>query len=70
MPGDNNPELWKMNIILGTSEWDMCKDYNITMSNILNAKHINHWLDIRPQANHDWPVWRDMFPHYLSMIRG
>jgi esterase/lipase superfamily enzyme len=69
MPGDNNPDLWKMNIILGTSEHDMCKDYNITMSNILNAKHINHWLDVRPFANHDWPIWREMFPHYLSMIK-
>lgn len=69
MPGDNNPDLWNMNIILGTSDWDMCKDYNITMSNILKAKHINHWLDIRPNAKHDWPIWREMFPHYLSTIR-
>ena len=69
MPGDNNPDLWKMDMIPGTSDWDMCKDYNITMSNILNAKGINHWLDIRPQAKHDWPIWRQMFPHYLSTIR-
>lgn len=69
VPGSNNGDLWRMNIILGTSDWDICKDYNITMSNILKQKHINHWLDIRPNANHDWPVWRAMFPHYLSTIK-
>jgi esterase/lipase superfamily enzyme len=69
LPGSNKPELWQMNIILGTSEHDMCKDYNIRMSNILNEKHINHWLDIRPFANHDWPIWKEMFPHYLSTIK-
>ena len=69
LPGSNQPELWQMNIILGTSEHDMCKDYNIQMSNILNQKHINHWLDICPFANHDWPVWKEMFPHYLSTVK-
>jgi esterase/lipase superfamily enzyme len=69
VPGSNNEWLWRMNIILGTSEHDMCKDYNIEMSNILKAKNINHWLDIRPFANHDWPIWREMFPHYLSTIK-
>jgi esterase/lipase superfamily enzyme len=69
MPGSNQPDLWNMNIILGTSDYDICKGYNIEMSNILNQKHINHWLDIRPNAEHDWPIWREMFPHYLSTIR-
>jgi esterase/lipase superfamily enzyme len=69
VPGSNQPELWQMNIILGTSEHDMCKDFNIHMSNILSQKNINHWLDIRPFANHDWPIWREMFPHYLSTIK-
>ncbi|HEY2582903.1 MAG TPA: alpha/beta fold hydrolase, partial [Mucilaginibacter sp.] len=69
LPGSNQPELWQMNIILGTSEHDMCKDYNIQMSNILKQKNINHWLDIRPFANHDWPIWKEMFPHYLSTIK-
>ena len=68
VPGSDQSDLWHMNIILGTSEWDICKDYNIQMSNILNQKHINHWLDIRGQFVHDWPLWRNMFPHYLSTI--
>ena len=69
MPGSNQHELWQMNIILGTSDWDICKDANYTMSNILNQKGINHWLDVRPDSLHDWPLWKEMFPHYLSTIR-
>lgn len=69
LPGSNNPGLWHMNIILGTSEHDICKGYNYQLSNILNHKHINHWLDVRPFAEHDWPIWKEMFPHYLSTIK-
>lgn len=69
LPGSNQPELWQMNIILGTSDWDICKSYNEHLSHILGQKHIQHWLDIRHNSLHDWPIWREMFPHYLSMIR-
>ncbi|OCX50820.1 esterase [Mucilaginibacter sp. PPCGB 2223] len=69
LPGAGNAELWKMNIILGTGENDFCKGENIALSNILRQKDINHWLDIRPSAEHDWPAWREIFPHYLSTIK-
>jgi len=69
LPGSNNPSLWHMNIILGTSEHDICKGHNYDLSRILNQKHINHWLDVRPYADHDWPIWKEMFPHYLSTIK-
>lgn len=69
LPGSHKPELWQMNIILGTSDWDICKKYNEQLSHILNHKHIRHWLDIRGHALHDWPIWKAMFPHYLSTIR-
>ena len=68
LPGDMQPDLWNLNIILGTSEWDICLEANYTLSNILNKKNINHWLDVRPHAVHDWPVWKQMFPHYLSTL--
>ena len=64
----SDPAIWQMKIILGTSDWDICKDSNLHFSGILNSKNINHWLDIRPNAEHDWPIWREMFPHYLSLI--
>jgi len=69
LPGDNAGELWNMNIILGTSEYDICKEYNLQLSNILKQKNIKHWLDIRSLAKHDWPIWREMFPQYLSTIK-
>ncbi|TWR28202.1 abhydrolase domain-containing 18 [Mucilaginibacter achroorhodeus] len=69
LPRSDNWALWQMNIILGTSDWDICKEYNLTLSHILNNKNINHWLDIRPDGKHDWPIWKEMFSHYLSTIK-
>ena len=66
---DNNAaELWNMKIVLGTTEGDMCRSSNQEMSTQLNDKGIKHWLDIRSWGGHDWPVWREMFPHYLSLL--
>lgn len=67
LPNVTQQELWQMKIILGTSDRDICLDANYRLSGILHAKGVQHWLDIR-QGEHDWPVWRDMFPHYLSLI--
>ncbi|MBI3122811.1 MAG: esterase family protein [Ignavibacteriales bacterium] len=58
----------KMGIVLGTGEWDICLDENKRLSQILSAKGINHWLDVRPGTGHDWNWWREMFPEYLSKI--
>jgi esterase/lipase superfamily enzyme len=60
--------LWNMGIILGTAERDICRGQNEYMSGLLTAKNIKHWLDIRPDRDHDWPVWKEMFPHYLSLL--
>ena len=66
--GSQNPELWNMKIILGTGEHDICRDATAHMSEILKSKNIDHWLDIREGQEHDWPLWKDMLPHYLSII--
>jgi esterase/lipase superfamily enzyme len=63
-----DPALWQLKIILGTSDQDICKESNLVLSAILHGKGISHWLDVRPNAVHDWAVWREMFPHYLSQI--
>lgn len=68
IPDAQNGHFHDMKIVLGTSEHDFCKGENEWMSQILHRKGIDHWLDIRPFANHDWPVWRQMFPEYLSKI--
>lgn len=69
IPSASNPAFGDMHIILGTGDQDICLNANLQMAEILRKKHISYWLDLRTGANHDWPVWRSMFPHYLSMIR-
>lgn len=64
-----NDNLNKMGIVLGVGEHDFCLAENKRMSGLLNEKGIAHWLDIRPGAVHDWPVWREMFPSYLGMLK-
>jgi esterase/lipase superfamily enzyme len=54
-----------MYVVLGTGTHDMCWDANVKMANILQNKGVNYWLDVRQNAPHDWPAWREMFPHYL-----
>ncbi|QCX01992.1 esterase [Aggregatimonas sangjinii] len=62
-------EAWKYNhiqIVLGTSDWDICLDKNKYMSGILNEKGINHWYDEKKWVEHDWPLWKMAFPEYLG----
>ena len=68
LPGANHPDLWNMKIVLGVGEWDICLDANKKMASILTEKNIPFWYDERKWAEHDWPIWRQMFPHYLSKI--
>lgn len=68
MPNANHPELWNMNIVLGVGEWDICLDANKRMAKILSDKNIPFWYDERKWAEHDWPIWCQMFPHYLSKL--
>ena len=69
LPGLQDGELWNMGIALGTSNWDICYDANLKLHEVLKQKNINHWLDVRQDRQHDWPVWKEMFPHYLSTIK-
>jgi esterase/lipase superfamily enzyme len=68
LPNLNDPNLWRMDIVLGAGEHDICRGDNEQLSGILHSKGVPHWLDIRAGQVHDWPLWRDMFPHYLSRI--
>lgn len=70
LPDASDPALWRMDIVLGTSDADICRDQSERLSGILTRKNIAHWLDIRPDRNHDWPVWKEMFPYYLSLLPG
>ncbi|MDI1319244.1 MAG: alpha/beta hydrolase-fold protein [bacterium] len=72
LPNLNDPwfldRLRGMGIVLGTGDWDVCRDRNLHLSHLLHAKGIPHFLDDRKWCGHDWNYWRDMFPHYLSLI--
>ncbi|MGE6221763.1 esterase family protein [Nubsella zeaxanthinifaciens] len=68
LPNNINPELCDLKIVLGTSDRDICRQDNERLSGILHQKGINHWLDIRQNADHDWPIWRDMFPEYIYQL--
>jgi esterase/lipase superfamily enzyme len=69
IPNAQSDYFWDMFVVLGTGTRDMCWNANERMAEILRNKGINHWLDVRKDAEHDWPVWKQMFPHYLSLIR-
>lgn len=68
LPSASDPMLWQMDIVLGTCNADFCKPENERLAGILAAKNIPHWLDVRWHGNHDWPIWREMFPAYLDRI--
>ncbi len=69
LPQAQNDFFYDMFVVLGTGTQDMCWSANERMAEILRNKGINHWLDVRQDAQHDWPVWKEMFPHYLSLIK-
>jgi esterase/lipase superfamily enzyme len=57
----------RMNIVLGTADWDICLDQNINFSAILNARGIPHWLDVwGDNSKHDWPLWQRMAVKYFA----
>lgn len=68
IPGLQNQSAWEMGIVIGVGEYDFCLADSMKLSEILNAKGIQHWLDIRPGANHDWPIWRVMFQDYVEKL--
>jgi len=68
LPHNQDANLWKMDIVLGTAERDISKPFNERLSGILYQKGIDHWLDIKPGAEHDWPLWHELFPSYLSRL--
>ncbi|MDP9122545.1 MAG: alpha/beta hydrolase-fold protein [Acidobacteriota bacterium] len=72
LPGLGDPwylhHLRHMGIVLGTARWDICLEANLTLSGIFHAKSIAHWLDVRGEVRHDWPLWWEMFPEYLSRL--
>jgi esterase/lipase superfamily enzyme len=66
-----NVENWKyshMKIVLGTSDWDICRQDNVEFSRLLSHVGIDHWYDEKKWTPHDWPLWKMMFPEYINKL--
>lgn len=68
LPELADPWLWKMQIFLGSAEYDMCLDANYNMAHVLGTKQVPHLLHVKPNDKHDWPCWREQLPHFLSLL--
>lgn len=68
LPDLQDPWLWKMQIFLGSAEFDICLDANYKMAHMLGIKQVPHTLDVMPGEKHDWPLWRKQFPKFLGMF--
>jgi len=58
----------KINIFLGTGEYDQCLQENNNMSGILSNKKISHHLEIKAGFGHDVSGWKEMLHQFLSTI--
>lgn len=66
-----NDEAWKyqhMQIVLSTSDWDICLEQTREMARILTEKGINFWYGERKWIKHDWPLWRIVFPQFVEKL--
>ena len=68
IPGLEDENIWKMQIFLGSAEFDMCLDSNYKMAQVLGLKQIPHTLEVLEGEKHDWPAWRQQLPRFLSML--
>ena len=69
VPGLSDEQLWKMQIFLGSAEYDMCLDANYHMAHLLGTKQVPHVLEVEQGDKHDWPCWRKQLPRFLSLIQ-
>ena len=68
-----NDEAWKykhIHIVLSTSDRDICLEPTRRMAAILTAKGINHWYDEQKWIDHDWVLWRMVFPTFIGRFFG
>jgi esterase/lipase superfamily enzyme len=58
-----------LSIIVGVAEDDACKEDNFNFSKLLKEKGVSHWFDFWEGHSHDWPIWREKLPLYLSKLK-
>src|SRR5260221_14471 len=56
----------RQRLVLATGENDICRDDNVRLSKIMDAKQIPHYLDVWLNGTgHDWPWWEQMAQKFL-----
>ena len=68
MPGAESWKYHHMKIVIGTSDWDVCRKFNVEMAALLDQKGIPYLYDEKKWIKHDWPLWRMAFPEYVRHI--
>ncbi len=68
LPDMQDENLWRMQIFLGSAEYDMCLEANYHMAHLLGLKQIPHVLEVVPGEKHDWPCWRRQLPQFISRL--
>ncbi len=58
--------LFEIEITLAVGDRDFCRPSNERLSRVLWDKGIGNHLSIWNDADHDWPVWRQMIREYLG----
>jgi esterase/lipase superfamily enzyme len=58
-------QMYKLDITLAVGDRDFCRSSNERLSALLWQKGIGNHLSIWNNADHDWPVWRQMIREYL-----
>lgn len=55
---------------IGQGAWEQdLLPSNHRMADVIEARGINGWVDLwGPDAAHDWPWWRQMFPYHLEKL--
>ncbi len=67
----NCTDPWKyghMGIVIGTGEWDNTRHESVRLHDILDAKGVRHFFDDRKWCGHEWKWWKEMLPHYMSIV--
>lgn len=60
--------LQNTNFIFGIGEYDSSLDENKYLYELISTKNLHVELDIKPNCNHDWSTWNEMFPKYIKQI--
>ncbi len=63
---DDQAKYTHLQLVLSTSDQDVCKEPTRRLAACLNEKNITHWYDEKIGMPHDWPLWREVLPRFIG----